>query len=88
MIRLKSALKVSLLSVFLALLSLPAAALADTQVARNIHVDLSHVDASQSCTVVGQRTRVRFDASALSFRPRRIEVFLNGMPVAANRVRY
>lgn len=88
MIQLKSALKVSLLSVSLMFLSLPAAALADTQVARNIHVDLSHVDASQSCTVVGQRTRVRFDASALSFRPKRIEVFLNGMPVAANRVRY
>lgn len=71
-----------------AALLLPVAASAAPQLARNIHVDLSHAQPGQSCSTVGQRTRVRFDASAVSFRPTRVEVLLNGAPVAGDRVRY
>lgn len=71
-----------------AVLALPALAVAQTQVARDIHVDLSHVDPSLSCATVGERTQVRFDAKAVAFRPARVTVLLNGMPVANDRVRY
>lgn len=65
---------------------LPMVAAAQTPAARDIQVSLSHVDSGLTCTEVGARTRISFDASGLAFKPRHVAVLLNGVPAAVDRV--